>query len=321
MDQTYHALKICSLNARGLRDNKKRNNLFVWLQQKQYDIILLQENYWTDNLKIKIQKELAGTTIINPGTEHSKRTAILFKNKLNFELLSIHKSEDSRILLINIKFEGETFTLINLYAPNIIGERKSFFNKIQKWIGKYSLNEQHVIVGGDFNHTEVNDLDRCSSKSQLLKDTSTVVYKSILSQNNLHDVWREMHPNKKQYTYSELSRLDKFHVSIAFLDKVKKTNIIHSGIKSDHKCITLHINLNTSIRGPGSWKLNTSILKDKLYCNKIKILLKKIKNDYAFLSKQLYWEMCKVKIKEFTISYCKSKQRVKKDILNEMEKN
>ena len=129
-----------------------------------------------------------------------------------------------------------------------------------------------------------------------------------------------MHPNKKHYTYRELSRLDKFLVSIAFLDKVKKTNIIHSGIKADHKCITLHINLNTSIRGPGSWKLNTSILKDKLYCNKIKILLKKIKKDYAFLSKQLYWAMCKVKIKEFTISYCKSKQRVKKDILNEMEK-
>ena len=84
-----------------------------------------------------------------------------------------------------------------------------------------------------------------------------------------------MHPNKKQYTYRELSSLDKFLVSTAFLDKVKKTNISYSGIKSDHKCITLHVNLNTSIRGQGSWKLNTSILKDKLYCNKIKILLKK----------------------------------------------
>ena len=90
---------------------------------------MLQETYWTDNLKIKIQKEWEGTTIINPGTEHSKGTAILFKNKLNFELLSTHKSEDSRTLLINIKFEGETFTLINLYAPNIIGERKSFLIK------------------------------------------------------------------------------------------------------------------------------------------------------------------------------------------------
>ena len=116
------------MNAGGLRDNKKRNNLFFWLQQKQYDV-MLQETYWTDNLKIKIQKEWEGTTIINPGTEHSKGTAILFKNKLNFELLSTHKSEDSRTLLINIKFEGETFTLINLYAPNIIGERKSFLIK------------------------------------------------------------------------------------------------------------------------------------------------------------------------------------------------
>ena len=321
MDQTYHALKICCLNARGLRDNKKRNNLFVWLQQKQYDIILLQETYWTDNLKIKIQKELAGTTIINPGTEHSKRKAILFKNKLNFELLSIHKSEDSRILLINIKFEGETFTLINLYAPNIIGERKSFFNKIQKWIGKYSLNEQHVIVGGDFNHTEVNDLDRCSSKSQLLKDTSTVVYKSILSQNNLHDVWREMHPNKKQYTYSELSRLDKFHVSIAFLDKVQKTNIIHSGIKSDHKCITLHINLNTSIRGPGSWKLNTSILKDKLYCNKIKILLKKLKMIMHFYQNNYTGRGVKLKLKNLLFHTVKANKELKKIYSMKWKKN
>ena len=52
-----YTLKICSLNTRGLRDHKKRNNLFFWIKQKQFDVIFLQETYWTDSLTYKIQKE------------------------------------------------------------------------------------------------------------------------------------------------------------------------------------------------------------------------------------------------------------------------
>ena len=35
-----------------------------------------------------------------------------------------------------------------------------FFHKIQKWIINYSQNKEEIIVGGDLNFTEFNNLDR-----------------------------------------------------------------------------------------------------------------------------------------------------------------
>ena len=38
-------LKLASYNVRGLRDNAKRNKVFSYLKNKNYDIIILQETY------------------------------------------------------------------------------------------------------------------------------------------------------------------------------------------------------------------------------------------------------------------------------------
>ena len=96
-------LSILTLNARGLRDNKKRENLFYWINQKKIGFTFLQETYWTEDLLKLIQKEWEGNIVLNSGTQHSKGTAILIRKNLNSEILNIHKSEDGRIVLINVK--------------------------------------------------------------------------------------------------------------------------------------------------------------------------------------------------------------------------
>lgn len=83
-----------------------------------------------------------------------------------------------------------------------------------------------------------------------------------------------MHPTKKQFTYRECSRIDKFLLSEFCLDYVLKSNISMGGIKSDHKCVELKIVFNKNKRGPGRWKLNTSILDDKPYLQQIKDIIK-----------------------------------------------
>ena len=34
------------------------------------------------------------------------------------QILNVHRSIDGRKLLINVKFEDKTFSLVNVYAPN-----------------------------------------------------------------------------------------------------------------------------------------------------------------------------------------------------------
>ena len=82
-----------------------------------------------------------------------------------------------------------------------------------------------------------------------------------------------------------------------------------------------HHKLHEPHKGPYRWKPNTSILNATLYRNNIRELIKKVKSDNDFLSKQLLWEMCKIKIKEHTIGYCTRKQSVKKNVIKEVEKH
>ena len=139
---------------------------------------------------------------MNFGTNHSKGTAILFNTKFN--ILNSHLSDDSRILLVNLKMEDDIFTIINIYAPNNMSDRKAFFFKIQKWIDKFAMNDQKLIIGGDFNFTEDNILDRSSVNTT--KDCSSTSYKVLTSTKCLHDVWRQLNPNKKQNRLTMISR-------------------------------------------------------------------------------------------------------------------
>ena len=212
---------------------------------------------------------MRGEFILSFGSEHSKGNAIFFKENIPIEVTNIHKSVDSRIILTNIKIDKEIITHINVYAPNIMSERKAFFfNKVQKWVDEFTLNKQQLVIRGDLNHTEINHLDRSTSTSQVPKDASTISYKTFLSVHDLHDVWREMHPNRKQYTFKDISRLAKFLVSTERMDYTQKTNIISAGVKTDHKCILIYLNLSKTNKGPEWWQLNTSILMDKLYQTK-----------------------------------------------------
>ena len=134
--------------------------MLYWLKEKNFDVYLLQETHLTNDLTLKLQKEWEGDILLNCGTQHSRGTAILFKDKNKHTILNIHNSEDSRIQLVNVKIDDQIMTLMNVYAPNNISERKTFFSKMQKWIDKFAQNENNLLIGGDFNFTENNALDR-----------------------------------------------------------------------------------------------------------------------------------------------------------------
>ena len=87
-----NSLDICSLNANGIRNRKKRQSLFRTLKSKKYDIVCLQETFITNEVKDVWEKEWGGDLIFFPGTSNSLGQVILFKHqfpfKVNIELLS-----------------------------------------------------------------------------------------------------------------------------------------------------------------------------------------------------------------------------------------
>ena len=92
---------------------------------------------------------------------------------------------------------------------------------------------------------------------------------------NLFDVWRQDHPQKKQYTWHSNtkpcihSRLDYFLVS-SYMQNICKSSNITPGFKTDHCLISLKLNFNAIKRGPGYFKINNSILLRSDYQEQIR---------------------------------------------------
>ena len=80
---------------------------------------------------------------------------------------------------------------------------------------------------------------------------------------------------------------------------------IHPSIKSDHSIIKIYyINIGQWARGQGFYKLNTVLLKDNEYMDKMNI---KLSNLYGksifFANKALFWDYVKCEIRRFSLSY------------------
>ena len=75
--------------------------------------------------------------------------------------------------------------------------------------------------------------------------------------------------------------------------------------------ITIKIAQHSNTRGPGFWKLNNSFLKEIEYINQIREAIEQVKLEYRedkYVNPALMWEMIKLKIKEKSIRYAKSKR-------------
>ena len=81
---------------------------------------------------------------------------------------------------------------------------------------------------------------------------------------------------------------------------------IIAGFKTDHSMITLSLSLHSNPRGNGFWKLNTSLLSETSYLDKIKATIENTVSEYEndeTVNPILLWEMVKLKVREKSISY------------------
>ena len=105
------------------------------------------------------------------------------------------------------------------------------------------------------------------------------------------------------------------------LVNIVKTADIHPGFRTDHSINTLDIKENNQKRGPGFWKLNTSLLLDLEYTEKIKTV---VKNSYDFYKAQqtnpcLIWELVKADIRGESIKFSSFKKKTRVNKLKEIE--
>ena len=147
-----------------------------------------------------------------------------------------------------------------------------------------------INIGGDFNLV----LDVEKDKKGGLSKTHHNAQKTILEicdNLDLVDAWRILNPEKRTQPTVHCI-LDFFLKSQSLLGSIISADIL-PGFKTDHSMITLNTSLHSNPRGPGFWKLNTSLLADKDYIDLISLTNHETQNEYEndeLINPALLWD-------------------------------
>ena len=251
------SLNIATLNVNGLRNKKKREHTFNWLNSKKYAVICIQETHCSlDDVALwKSEWKTAGgvDSAWNCGTKESRGVAILFGKNFCENVSITNDNPNGRVIRCDIKLDNALYHISNVYAPNNGLERKQFFESFHNLMGNFgddSVDHYNIIVG-DFNCALDKRLDR--SPAHKSDDIGAKELKFLINQYDLSDAWREQYPSKKHFSFRRVnssSRIDYIFCSKSLNSNIFNTRISHFPF-SDHDLVSTKIKLDEIARGPG----------------------------------------------------------------------
>jgi exonuclease III len=224
-----------------------------FLHQHEIDIAMLQEVVCTTLSGMRNYE-----SYLNIGT-NMRGTAILVKNGI--EVGEVKRLPTGRGIAAHILNKW----FINVYAPSGAekkAERERFYTTDMATLLPESETES--IMGGDFNCViNRNDTTTTFQTSRALKE--------LLCGLQFVDAWdQNMSPTYTHYTPTGATRLDRIYITPILYQK--KTGIgTMAAAFTDHFAVVLRMELDGTItrRGPGVWKMNVSLFKNKSFMGTI----------------------------------------------------
>lgn len=184
----HNILHICSINTNGLQQSEKRQRLIEWSKQQQCNILLMQETHFSQNIENKLIQDFKGSLYQSNGTSNSRGVAIWIKKNVEFKLIDEYKDNEGRLLLINVEINNAIYTIINIYAPNNMKKRNTFFKQVDRFINEYSIGQ--IILAGDYNDI-LSKIETKKIYQSKKFDKPVHNLKSMIKSHKLIDIWRQ----------------------------------------------------------------------------------------------------------------------------------
>lgn len=249
-------MKVISWNVNGLRSIISKNILPGLFADHNPDILCLQETRCPcDTLIPNLPSSYLFSHIFESDKKGYAGVGIFSK----IQPISIVENELIKGRCICLEFEK--FFIVNLYVPNSKNDLSALPFRTNEWepkvlefIKKLQL-QKNVIVTGDFNvaPTCYDTHSRTSSTTNGVTPTERKDYEKLLKEGNLIDVWRDLNPSKKDWTWfsnfgnaramNKGWRIDMILMSKALYDSCNEinANILTNVIGSDHVPLTIEI--------------------------------------------------------------------------------
>ena len=296
-------LSVATCNVRGLKQDKKRHNVFKWFREKNCDIIFMQETHChLRRDEYKWSKEWDGQSIWSRGTNRSRGVTVLFNRKYKYDIRNVVTDYNGRYILFDLYINETEYRVINVYTPNSEYESR-FFNKLKDWIKPDVEN----LIAGDFNCTLESEADRenCTNSS----DIGQIDIKNIMHEYDLEDVFRRRYPERREFSWrcgKKRSRIDYWLISSSLDNQVDHIQHIPCPF-TDHSFVNMIFRTSNTEHGKGVWKMNIQTIKSKLFQQVFQKWWKEWKNRITeYRDVKLWWDITKKKIKEISI-WCSCK--------------
>lgn len=299
------ALSLLSLNSGGLRSPTRMHSAFQTLS---WDVLCLQETHWSPRHVRAVEGMGVGTVYCALGTARSCGVAVLVKQGVVGASTLRYSDPAGRFLVVD--FAGSLkFRLINVYAPNEVSERVSFFESLFAFV-----NEDTVLMG-DFNVC-LSSLD-VSVNNSYSNDMSRSVLFDKLNIYNMVEIWRLLNTTGRCFSRKQVvngvlkqSRIDLCFVTQSFVKLV--SNVVYDPLwLSDHCPLRIGVGCSAARRNGGLWILNNSILDDELFVKKVNNLFDGFDMELECIGSVVdWWPEAKRRIKRLAINFCKHKRWV-----------
>ena len=112
-------LKIESLNCRGLRNLKKRNDILDDFKKRNVNIIHLQETHLVPSDLSSLKKTWNCKFLIAGEKKNSLGVVTIINNNFEYKIHSVLKDKGGRYILCDIELPGIVrFLMLNIYGHN-----------------------------------------------------------------------------------------------------------------------------------------------------------------------------------------------------------
>jgi len=109
----------------------------------------------------KWELEWGGKCLFSYGTKHSKGKIILFKQGLDVEVMQTKCDIEGRYIIIRANIQGESFIIVNVYAPTKVTGKDIFFKKLMTELQNVNVTiNDRLILGGDWNTIQDIKIDK-----------------------------------------------------------------------------------------------------------------------------------------------------------------
>jgi exonuclease III len=189
-------MQLMSLNINGVHRPSKRNHLLAMHMQHSWGILMLADTRVHDTRELSNLNRLwkCKDGFWSKGTPNVGGTAVLFYKQVLVK--DTYHDCGGRFTRVDFVWEGETITVLCLYAPANHSERKALFaDTLFPYLQRNNPPAESFLIGGDFNFVENPSLDRTSPNAGGIAGLTE--WAELSESFELQDAFRKFHMIQK----------------------------------------------------------------------------------------------------------------------------